>query len=77
MVYINTASFQVATRVRDGLGIRPFSVAMTPDGRFGLVNNAGDSTLSVLDIAQRRIVGRLGPTGGNRILLQERRFSDL
>ena len=32
---------------------------MTPDGRFGLVNNAGDSTLSVLDVAQRRIVGRL------------------
>jgi DNA-binding beta-propeller fold protein YncE len=59
LAYVNTASFQVVTRVRDGLGVRPFSVAMTPDGRFGLVNNAGDSTLSVLDVAQRRIVGRL------------------
>lgn len=59
LAYINTTSFQVVTRVRDGLGARPFSVAMTPDGRFGLVNNAGDSTLSVLDVAQRRIVGRL------------------
>lgn len=59
LAYINTTSFQVVTRVRDGLGVRPFSVAMTPDGRFGLVNNAGDSTLSVLDVAQRRIVGRL------------------
>ncbi len=59
LAYINTTSFERVTRVRDGLGVRPFSVAMTPDGRFGLVNNAGDSTLSVLDVAQRRIVGRL------------------
>jgi len=59
LAYVSAASFQVVTRVRDGLGMRPFSVAMTPDGRFGLVNNAGDSTLSVLDMAQRRIVGRL------------------
>ena len=59
LAYISAASFQVVTRVRDGLGVRPFSVAMTPDGRYGLVNNAGDSTLSVLDVAHRRIVGRL------------------
>ncbi|MFN2399152.1 MAG: YncE family protein [Gemmatimonadaceae bacterium] len=59
LAYINTKSFEVVTRVRDGLGARPFSVAMTLDGRFGLVNNAGDSTLSVLDVAERRIVGRL------------------
>lgn len=59
LAYISTTSFAVVTRVRDGLGKRPFSVAMTPNGRFGLVNNAGDSTLSVLDVGQRRIVGRL------------------
>lgn len=59
LVYVNTTSFQVVTRLREGLGVRPFSVAMTSDGRFGLVNNAGDSTLSVLDVAERRIVGRL------------------
>lgn len=59
LAYINVTSLQLVTRVRDGLGVRPFSVAMTPDGRFGLVNNAGDSTLSVLDLGQRRIVGRL------------------
>lgn len=59
LAYVSASSFQVVTRVRDGLGVRPFSVAMTLDGRFGLVNNAGDSTLSVLDVARRRIVGRL------------------
>ena len=59
LAYVSAASFQVVARVRDGLGKRPFSVAMTPDGQFGLVNNAGDSTLSVLDVARRRIVGRL------------------
>lgn len=59
LAYISATSFQVASRVRDGLGVRPFSVAMTRDGRFGLVNNAGDSTLSVLDVARRRIVGHL------------------
>lgn len=59
LAYISATSYQVVTRLREGLGARPFSVAMTPDGRFSLVNNAGDSTVSVLDVAKRRIVGQL------------------
>ena len=56
LAYVNTASFDVTDRVTEGLGPRPFSVAMTLDGRYGLVNNAGGETVSILDVAKRRII---------------------
>jgi DNA-binding beta-propeller fold protein YncE len=56
LLYINTASFDPVASVTAGLGRRPFSVAFSPDGRWGLVNNAGDSTVSVLDVRKRIIV---------------------
>jgi DNA-binding beta-propeller fold protein YncE len=59
VVYVNTAAYEVTARVAEGVGPRPFSVAMTLDGRYGLINNAGSDTLSVLDVAGRRILGRL------------------
>ena len=59
LVFLNTASFDVVARVTEGVGPRPFSVAMTPDGRWGLVNNAGANTVSVLDLSARRIVGQV------------------
>ena len=59
LAFINTASFKVIARVKNGVGKRPFSVAMTLDGRFGLVNNAGGDTLSILDIEARMIVGQI------------------
>ena len=46
---INTASFRVTGRV-SGVGPRPFSVAVPGDGRYAVVNNAGGSTVSVVDI---------------------------
>ena len=57
--YINTASFEVVATVNEGVGPRPFAVTLTLDGRFGIVNNAGGDTVSILDVAQRRIVGNL------------------
>ena len=57
--YINTASFEVVATVSDGIGPRPFSVAMTRDGRYGIVNNAGGRTISILDVENRKVVGRL------------------
>lgn len=57
LVYINTASFQVTARISAGVGPRPFSVAITRDGRFGVVNNAGGDTVSILDVAGRKIIG--------------------
>ncbi|WP_218080685.1 beta-propeller fold lactonase family protein [Anthocerotibacter panamensis] len=59
LVYLNTASYEVVARVRAGVGPKPFSVAMTPDGRYGLVNNTGGKTLSILDVAARKIVGAI------------------
>ena len=56
LAYLNTASFEVTDRVTEGVGPRPFSVAMTLDGRFGIVNNAGGETVSILDVAARQIV---------------------
>ena len=49
VAFINTASFGVTGRVQ-GLGPRPFSVAVPGDGRYAVVNNAGGSTVSIVDI---------------------------
>ncbi len=59
LAYVNTASYQVVARISDGVGPRPFSVAISEDGRWGLVNNVGGRTVSILDVSARRIVGTL------------------
>lgn len=59
VVYVNTAAYEVTARVAEGIGPRPFSVAVTLDGRYGLVNNSGGDTLSILDVGGRRVLGRL------------------
>ncbi len=56
LAYINTASFEVTARVTEGVGPRPFSMAMTLDGRYGIVNNAGGQTVSILDVHQQQII---------------------
>lgn len=58
LVYVNTASFEVTARV-EGVGPRPFSVAVTADGRYGVAINAGGTTVSILDVDARKIVGEL------------------
>ena len=55
LVFVNTASFAVTGRV-SGLGPRPFSVAVPGDGRYAVVNNAGGSTVSVVDLEARAVV---------------------
>jgi len=59
VVYLNTASYTVTHRVSAGIGPRPFAVAMTRDGRYGLINNAGGATLSILDVVAHNVIGRL------------------
>ncbi len=59
LAYVNTMSYQVVARISDGVGPRPFSVAISEDGLWGLVNNAGGRTVSLLDVSARRIVGSL------------------
>ncbi|WP_419943122.1 YncE family protein [Candidatus Palauibacter sp.] len=59
VAFINTASFEIAGRVTDGLGPRPFSVVVPGEGRYALVNNAGGSTVSVVDLEAREVAQRI------------------
>jgi len=59
VAFINTASFAITGRVSEGIGPRPFSIAVPADGRHALVNNAGGSTVSVIDLESRAVVQRL------------------
>ncbi len=59
VVFVNTASFAVIGRVSEGLGPRPFSVVVPGDGRHAVVNNAGGSTVSVVDLEARAVVQTL------------------
>ena len=54
--FINTASFEVTGVITEGLGPRPFAVAVSEDGRWAFANNAGGTSLSVIDMASRRVV---------------------
>jgi DNA-binding beta-propeller fold protein YncE len=66
---INTASFEVTGTIAEGIGERPFSVAMSTDGRFAFVNNAGGTDVSVIDVALGRVTNRL-PAGDKPIVLR-------
>ena len=59
VAFINTASFEITGRVTDGLGPRPFSVVVPGEGRYALVNNAGGSTVSIVDLEAREVVQRI------------------
>ena len=56
IVWINTASLEVVTRLTEGLGPDPHRVTELPGGRLALINNEGGSTVSVLDYELRKIV---------------------
>ena len=58
LAWLETGSFEIVDRT-EAVGPRPFSVATTDDGRWGLVNNAGGNTIAVLDVPGRRIVGEI------------------
>jgi hypothetical protein len=50
----------------DGLGTNPLTDEFTPDGRFNLIMNRGSSDLTVVDVDQLRIRGRVAlPDGSN------------
>ncbi|MCG8469733.1 MAG: YncE family protein [Gemmatimonadetes bacterium] len=69
VVFLNTASFRITDRIEDGLGERPFSITVTPDGDYALVNNAAGTTVSVIDLAARRVVQRI-ETGDGPIVVR-------
>ncbi len=51
VVFLNTASFEITGRISEGLGPRPFSVAVPNPGHYAVVNNAGGNTVSIIDLA--------------------------
>ncbi len=59
LMWINTASFEVVHQIDTGIGPRPFSVAMSNDGRWAFVNNAGGQQLSVIDMVSRQVVDKI------------------
>ena len=56
LVLINTASFVVTGRVSEGLGARPASIVVPAPGRYALVYNADDGTVSVVDLETLAVV---------------------
>lgn len=58
VVFVNTASLTVTGRV-GGFGARPFSAVVTADGRYAIVNDAGGSSVAILDVATRALVQTL------------------
>ncbi|MEE8294475.1 MAG: hypothetical protein V3R64_02070 [Sphingomonadales bacterium] len=48
--FINTASFKVVGEVAEGIGPRPFSVAVSPDETYAFVNNSRGTTISVINL---------------------------
>ena len=48
--FINTASFKVVGEVAKGIGPRPFSVAVSPDGDYAFVNNSRGTRVSVINL---------------------------
>ncbi len=57
--FVNTASHRIVDELTDGIGDSPFSFVVSPNGRLGFVNNTASHDVSVIDLAQRRVIGRI------------------
>ncbi len=53
--FINTASFQVVAEIAEGIGPRPFSVAVSPDQKYAFVNNSRGTTVSVINLEKKAV----------------------
>ncbi|MFQ5701440.1 MAG: YncE family protein, partial [Acidobacteriota bacterium] len=56
---INTASHRVVETIGDGIGEGPFSVVVSPEATLAFVNNTASHDVSVIKLADRRIVARI------------------
>ena len=59
VAFINTASRQVVGSLSEGIGSSPFSLVVAPNGRLAFVNNTASHDISVIDLAQRRVIERI------------------
>jgi YVTN family beta-propeller protein len=60
VVFMNTASRQIVGGITEGIGESPFSFVVSPNGRLGFVNNTGSHDVSVIDLASRTVIARVG-----------------
>ncbi len=68
VVFISTASFEVVDSIVEGIGDEPFSVVVAPNGRLAFVNNTASHDVSVIDVAERRVITRI-PVGEQPIVM--------
>jgi YVTN family beta-propeller protein len=59
IVFINTAPHLNTGELSDGIGASPFSLVVTPNGRLAFVNNTASHDISVIDVAERRVIQRV------------------
>ncbi len=59
VAFINTASRTVVGELTEGIGESPFSIVVAPNGRLAFVNNTASHDISVIDLANRRVIERI------------------
>ncbi len=59
IAFINTASHRVVGELTEGIGESPFSLVVAPNGRLAFVNNTLSHDISVIDLAERRVIERI------------------
>jgi len=59
VAFINTASHQVVDELQECIGESPFSLVVAPNGRLAFVNNTASHDISVIDLAERRVIERI------------------
>ena len=69
IAYLDAITHEFVSRITEGVGRRPFAVAVTLDNAYGIINNAGGSTVSILDIAHEKIIGEI-ETGDQPIVVR-------
>lgn len=59
VAFISTASHVEVGQLSEGIGESPFSIVITPNGRLAFVNNTASHDISVIDLADRRVIRRI------------------
>lgn len=59
VAFINTASHREVDELTEGIGESPFSLVIAPNGRLAFVNNTASHDISVIDLAERRVIQRI------------------
>jgi YVTN family beta-propeller protein len=58
VVYIDTATAR-PTKIIDDVGVRPWGIGLTPDGKKLYTANGPSNDVSVIDVATAAIIGKI------------------